>query len=63
LKTVDSNAAITSTLKVAMDKFTLAQGLDRKRNQQTGNHHKKVARVGCEIMNRHTDLGSIVASE
>jgi hypothetical protein len=63
LKTVDSNAAITSTLKVAMDTFTLAQGLARKRNHQTRNHRKNVARVGCEIMNRHTNLGSTVASK
>jgi hypothetical protein len=57
---VDSNAAITSTLKVAMNTFTLAQGLARKRNHQIGNHHKKGVRVGYEIMNRRTNLGSTV---
>jgi hypothetical protein len=56
LKMVDSNAAITGTLKVAMNTFTLAQGLAQKRNHQIRNHHKKVARVGYEIMNRRTNL-------
>jgi hypothetical protein len=40
----------------------LVQDLARKCNHQAGNHHKEVARVGCEVTNRCIALESLVVS-